>query len=563
MHKMPEYNQSWMPGEDDDAAETARLTEAARTENEVRRLKADLKASLRLADRQRLELESLRGLRVHAGRVASEEAALRGKAWRGEDVLRFAAVSKAGVDVPPYPLPPSTTRLSSSMSAAGLTTAAAAGLGSQVGSIFHSDALRELMEQAIVATSRRLTDALNESSRSRSDAEKAEAESAVEIERVFPPRHGVEASSADQTLRLTVRGLLAGCHRAQGKMRAALHRLEDEARAAQAIHAADMRALAARLVAQREAVHKMLTEALRSSESDGEFSVAGLQAELRRLHKKHGGEARETNRLLEELQTKLVDTKARYDEERVGRAKEYSDMTATIRSLKAENTKLSDALQTSRTHHHLDTLVLRSELEVEEDGRAEDREAAGGDVAAMTAASAAALKNVEQTLAATREQSYAVRTALQDNVATLTKDKDAMEARMLHQLRNLENHAANQYAMLKTRHDALAAQVLSLKANSSRGRQMLYWSSMKAAGGPASPPDAEAVATTHDDGTPTERGRPLSPTTATLSPASRHLSPSQSSPSIHQKRAPLPAPPQPAIGEWLAQDMGRSHRTMP
>lgn len=60
------------------------------------------------------------------------------------------------------------------------------------------------------------------------------------------------------------------------------------------------------------------------------------------------------------------------------------------------------------------------------------------------------------------------------------------QARLLHQLRNLETRSTHELGMLKSRNDQLHAQVTSLKATTARGRQKLYWTSLQASGGPES-----------------------------------------------------------------------------
>ena len=147
-------------------------------------------------------------------------------------------------------------------------------------SVFHSDALVELMEQAIVESSRRVQYALIEAARCRAESEREEEKGIVMLEQAFPRRFGVEPSEAENAAKVTVRGMLAGCNRAIGKLRSALHKLEQEAAMSQSVHVADLRGLSCRLVAQREAVVQLMGEALASTESEGAFSIAGLQAKI-------------------------------------------------------------------------------------------------------------------------------------------------------------------------------------------------------------------------------------------------------------------------------------------
>lgn len=152
-----------------------------------------------IIDNMRVELESLRG-RSQAVRIAGEEALRCGVAWGGQDVLRYAAVAKATVEPP---------------------------------SVYHSDEMRELLAQSIVATSRRMAGALDEAARARRASERADAEGAVSFEQAFPPRMGAGTPIAEQAARLTTRTILVGANRAAAKLRAALAKLENEATTAQ------------------------------------------------------------------------------------------------------------------------------------------------------------------------------------------------------------------------------------------------------------------------------------------------------------------------------------------
>lgn len=286
----------------------------------------------------RVELESIRG-RSGALRVSGEEASRRGVAWRGEEVLRYAAIAKAPAEPP---------------------------------SVYHSDELRELMAQSIVATSRRVKHALHEASRARHDSERAEFEANINFEQAFPPRRtDVEIPIAEQAARRTTRSILVGANRAATKLRVALTRLEEEAATAQVrmscllpapcrslrnnndlapnmtgqhtsnpstmralrirqatrvrlththirvspflipqeLHATDMRALSARLVAEREAATACLLESLRSMEFDSAFSLSGLQEELRALHATLYGERGSTGDTLTVMRAALEEVR--------------------------------------------------------------------------------------------------------------------------------------------------------------------------------------------------------------------------------------------------------------
>ena len=482
-------------------------SEAMRNERDLRRIKSELKASKDTVDKQRIELESLRGLRINAGRMVTDAANERGRPLSPERVLRYSAVSKGAVDVPLYSSPrssPTRTRselgLGTFTSSGSLITtggmggggtyiagpratvaAVAAGIGPS--SVFHSDALVELMEQAIVESSRRVQYALIEAARCRAESEREEEKGIVMLEQAFPRRFGVEPSEAENAAKVTVRGMLAGCNRAIGKLRSALHKLEQEAAMSQSVHVADLRGLSCRLVAQREAVVQIMGEALASTESEGAFSIAGLQAEIERLKAEKSKEGNDNSELIAKLNKALADTKAALEESRAGRARDNERFNASLRALKAENAELETELRESKGWATILTAekgVLIPEIKEEEEAHAADCILAARESAAFASEKAKLMRAAEEKLQKLREKGNNTARELQGQLRVLRNEKDAMEARLLQQLRKLEERTSHEYAMLKSRNDALQQQVITLKANSAHGRHKLYWSTLRA-----------------------------------------------------------------------------------
>jgi hypothetical protein len=112
----------------------------ARQEAALEESRSELANATHLCERQRLELESLRG-RGAAVKVASAYAVHTGTPWSKEDELRFHALAKMGDDGK------------------------------------HSDGLRELLDLAVVATTARVSDALREAAHARAVSERADRES--------------------------------------------------------------------------------------------------------------------------------------------------------------------------------------------------------------------------------------------------------------------------------------------------------------------------------------------------------------------------------------------------
>ena len=112
----------------------------ARQEAALEESRSELANATHLCERQRLELESLRG-RGAAVKVASAYAVHTGTPWSQEDELRFHALAKMGDEGK------------------------------------HSDGLRELLDLAVAATTARVSDALREAAHARAVSERADRES--------------------------------------------------------------------------------------------------------------------------------------------------------------------------------------------------------------------------------------------------------------------------------------------------------------------------------------------------------------------------------------------------
>ena len=426
------------------------LADEALAESSARHLAAELQKALVRIDRQRVEIESLRGLRASAISVANEEAMRRGKTWGGDEVRRFSALQKAPVPPPSSP--------------------------------FHSDEMKEVMGQAIVATTRRLTHAVKESSRARVESERAEGESMITLEQAFPSRNGIEPNEIEQKAKLTMRALLVGTSRTTAKLRAAVLRLEEEVVQARANHAADVRSLTARLVAEREAMHATMSLALQSSETEGEYSISGLQAELVLLESRHSSTEMQMIETIDQLGLELEQTRDKLEAEQRTRAKDNAQLTDSVHRLEAEVARLRGELEHSQEQHQNDVMNLTRELQAEKQARAKEALESERQAAEAASNSKAAIAAVENRLAETREQGYAARDELQRKLKEVSNSKDAVEGRLTRQLRLLDERREYEKTMLKSRNEVLTHQVLALRANTSRGRQDLYWASLKSGG---------------------------------------------------------------------------------
>ena len=443
----PDYDNDekpWVPkGESNEDVYAGKV----QAESELHKARADLKQALIKLDRQRVEIDSLKGLRQVTVRVASDEAIRRGRPHSGHDVLRFSALQKASMPPPPSP--------------------------------FHSDEMDEVAAQAVVATSRRIEIALMDAARVRADSERVDAESMVALEQAFPQRLNGEWTAHEQESRTTTRGILAQSSRSASRLRASLQRLEEEAATAQVVHASDTRALAARLVAQREAVRATLVEGLRACEEDGEFSISGLQTMLKRAEEKASAESTAAKEEIESLRAELAETKVLLMEERAGRRKDTDRLSTMVKGLKADVARLEAELSSSQRRHKADVHFLCKELGGEERGGETYREQEAKRFAAAAKRAEEERNSLEAKLKEVRQQGYEAREAMAQEMRELQHSKEVSEGRLTKELRALEERRQYEFDMLKSRNDTLTQQVLALKANTSTGRQKLYWSSLK------------------------------------------------------------------------------------
>ena len=441
----------WIPNDlADDDPETKMYVAKVSAEAETHRTRSELKRCQALLERQRVELESLKGLRTVSVRVASDEATRRGRPWSGEDVLRFSSLQKATVPPP--------------------------------ASAFHSDEMDEVAAQAVVAMTRRVEVAVYDAVRARAESERAEAESLIQLEQAFPQRVGVEVTPFEQNARMATRSILAQSARTATRLRVVLVRLEEEAASAMSVHASDVRACAARLVAQREALNATLVESIRNVEQDGELSISALLAQVKQLKDKASMDGSQAAEAVAALKTELAEVKQALKEEKIGRVMEYDRHTTTIRGLKADVARLESELAEEEREHKADVHYLAVELANEEEMRMSEGGLSRKAAAEAAARAEAALKAAEAKLREQAEQSYAAREELQARLRELERSKAVSEGKLVRELRVLEERRQYEYNMLKSRNETLTQQVLALQANSSRGRQKLYWSSLKANG---------------------------------------------------------------------------------
>ena len=188
--------------------------------------------------------------RAVAVRGASEEAIAKGAAWTLEEARKWKYLP----NVPP-------TRLS-------------------VHDEYYDDSLRELLDQAVVGVRIRVAEAISECMKVRDGVSDAEREGSKRLDEAL---RAFKDPTAEMLVRQAAHAQTLRASKSCSRLCAAMIALEDEAATAQSVHLADLRSLASRLVAQREAATSALRHELIDAEMEGQLSIRRLLSEIERL----------------------------------------------------------------------------------------------------------------------------------------------------------------------------------------------------------------------------------------------------------------------------------------
>ena len=437
------------------AERQARFADRVRAETSIQRLKHELRAASEVIDAQRFELNALHGRRA-ALKVANEAALLEGAPWDASRASRLHAASKVG---------------EASVSVT-------------------SEDLRDLLDLAVLATGRQVEAALGEAAKARAESERAAADGAAQLETSF---------HAHDPARVAARALLVQSNRAAARMRDTLHRLEETARHAQSVNAADIRSLSARLRAQRDSLNMLLVRELNAAETEGPLSIRGLRSELDQLHVTRARETASRDDQIAQLQREQAALKEALAAERTGRATDNEDSAKAIAALKADRAQLSDELAASKRTHADERRALTLQLSSEgadADARLEDERRCAEEAAARVkeegeslARDAAmerqrlqtSLEEVKEAHAKLMRQKAKSEAALKEQLDQMTAAKSESEAKLNERLRKLEALKLTETTMLKSRIERLSKlQDASASAGGAKARSLLYMEAVKA-----------------------------------------------------------------------------------
>lgn len=430
-----------MGGEDDDInqilEENGLAAGKKKAEEALAATQAELDRALKRLDRQQLQISTLSG-RGTAHKVASEEASRNGESWNIADVKRFSLLPQGPPD-------------------------------------FSNDSLREMLDQALVGVDRRIRTAIAAGAKARADADRADSEGEADLEKAYSK---CKEPAVEHAVRQASRSVLVRSTRCIKNLRIACQRLEEEAATAQSTHAADMRSLGARLVAQRDAITVSLLDELQNAETAGAVSISGLQVEISRMQDQL--ETREAE--VGELRHSLADTQGRLKDEKIARHREYESFTKEVKTLKGEVARLSEKLSWTERDFATGNVALGAELAREEDERAEEARSHAARMFETTAEAVAAVKAAEDKLKALRLEARQMHHNMSSAYRELEEAKTVQDIEHANQMLIHENEASKERAFLRAKIDTLGKTIMSLRASSSRGRAMLYWSSMREKG---------------------------------------------------------------------------------
>ena len=407
-----------------------------RLEQQLFQTEEDLRKANKRIDQHVLQIKTLQG-RQTAVRVSSAEASLKGESWSIADVKRFTSVPKSKAE-------------------------------------FTSDVLRELLDQALLGTTRRVLEAVQEGVAARAESVSAEGEGEESIEKVLAKCKGLTAD-VEYAVRQAVLGILNRGNRLAKRLRTALHALEAAATAAQDVHASDLRQVTTRLVAVRDAQTAMVLNDLAKTEHEGHNSIRGLHSRILEKDRVILERDAEIVRLRTELELMCQLLK----EEKRQRAVDSQDLRCCMRVVQREIPMIEREVNLAQRDRKINPIALARDLSLEEKEREDERRAFQQRFERQAKEQAAKIVEYERRLMAMRADARATLEAMNGRLKTLMSENVALEAQHEEDLAVAENAHERERSFLNRKAEKLHSQVRALKASTTRGRALFYWSSMK------------------------------------------------------------------------------------
>ena len=419
-----------------------------------RALHVELQNAKERIDELTLQLATLHG-RTSALRIARDEA---DPPWTKEDTRRFKFLPDGPAD-------------------------------------FANDTLRELLDQALLGVRRRMDEALADCSGSHEHSLQAEIQG---IQRLDEAAAQFRDPNAERLVQQAARAFAIRASKTCGLLRATQRALEEEARAAMTVHAADMRSLAARLLAQRNCAVATVVAELQDAELFGNKSIYALQKELQQVKGENEEALRVRDAEIAALRAKLMETEILLAAETAARQEDNrrSDLEREILRIPIDELEggvgnaAADLVRSLRERN-----VLAIELGLEEEGRKQDAEAARRKLQEEVERSRSERRETEQRLNAQLQANGLKQQDEKAELEAIFSKQRALENGLRGRLKRLAKAKEEREGELQAQLELLTAQVGALRASKSVRRSYLYWSAMQSKGGSAEQGPEKA----HDD----------------------------------------------------------------
>ena len=321
-----------------------------------------------------------------------------------------------------------------------------------------------------------MADALKEARWAREHSIVAEAEGVARLDEAAAQ---FKDPNAERLVKQAARAHSLRAGKTCGLLRSVLGQLEEEAAAAQRIHASDMRSMAARLVAQRDAITASVLSDLEDAETNGAHSILGLQQELRALREESAGQLDARDAEIDALRVQLATVRAELVEETLARRRDQERSDLELRIMRRPIDELefglgngaADLIRSLRERQ-----VIALELSSEESARAADAREHRRQQTNTEAAKLSERRDMEKKLNTQLAANGLKQQAEKAEMAALEEKAKALEAGMAGQIKRLKIQKASESRSLQAKIDLLAQQVVALRSSKSIRRSYLYWS---------------------------------------------------------------------------------------
>jgi hypothetical protein len=335
---------------------------------------------------------------------------------------------------------------------------------------FRADGMREILDESLLETRRRVVDAIEAASVARLESERADAASNSE-------HFASGIRPVDHEQRMRTRTVLVNSTRAAAKLRSAVQQLEVEAQLSEAAHAADVRSVGSRLLAQRDAIASIVLTELHRAEMDGDMSLRQLLRENAKLAAEVASREEDIKRLDAQLEASKVSA---YSARQTDSQRNLG-LETIIDELHGRIEALTRELHEERGARAVEVVSLRAELKAAEERWASERAMRERTASGADRAARGTVERYDALVTALRAQGKADVTALRQKLSKLNREHQALVVGSEARLAQLARNKDKELSMLRSRLSKQSEQLVDLRAeSSSRGRAAKYWHDMRA-----------------------------------------------------------------------------------